>query len=135
MSSSVALCRPAMSPAGPTKFVPNNVANNVQEPLTPRATAEIVAVCLREVVGADGHAAKRLARAAHSTKEAADNWLSGRNAPNLAAFLNLCRAYPALQAQARRLMALAGDLDPELQRDLAALQRTIAKLTAGSGEG
>jgi hypothetical protein len=117
MRERVAARRTPSSRPAPTKFLADKVPDS---PLTPRGTAEIIATCLREIIGEDGHAAKRLARAANSTKESAENWLSGRNAPNLAAFLNMCRQYPQLRAEADRLMAMEAEIDPEFQRALAA---------------
>lgn len=77
---------------------------------------EAVSQALKEAIGEDKHAAKKLARIVNASAATAQNWLDGRNAPGLAHFIRMCRAIPSLKGVALRLLEADDALDPEFAK-------------------
>jgi hypothetical protein len=63
--------------------------------------------------------AKTAARDHGATPRAAENWLSGDNAPTLEKFLIGYHTNPKVKAWVRKLLLLEEDHDPEFQAQLA----------------
>ena len=97
----------------------------------PSEITELIAATLRRAVGDDRNAIKSIARAADTNVHTARNWLQGRNAPGIANFIQLANEYPELRAEARRLLALESDLDPEMERTLLQLMEQVRRMKAG----
>lgn len=74
---------------------------------------------LRVIYGGD---TKRLARDAGANVETAKNWIEGRNTMSLTNFLRLCQQNPDMFAEARRIVQMDADLDPDAE---AALMRFV----------
>jgi hypothetical protein len=74
---------------------------------------------LRLIYGGD---TKRLARDAGSNVETARNWIEGRNAMSLTSFLRLCQQNPDVFAEARRIVQMDAEIDPQTE---AALMRFV----------
>jgi len=63
-------------------------------------------------------ARRALADAANSNERAAENWLAGKNTPDLLHALRLAVTVPAWRAELRRLLALDQEPDSEIEREL-----------------
>ena len=112
-----------------------NMRRNFQRPerrkFQPAEITTRITTRLREAVGSDRNAAKTIARAVGANVHTVNNWLEGRNAPSIANFIELANAYPELRAEARRLLALESDLDPEMERTLLKLMDQVARMKRG----
>ena len=83
--------------------------------------AEFEAVVSNALQAAFGHLrnpVKALAKVANKNERTAENWYTGKCAPNGLALLQLMAQVPELQAEVRRLTAMESDLDPRLERQL-----------------
>jgi hypothetical protein len=87
--------------------------------LTTDFVTERISAKLRVIYGGD---TKRLARDAGANRETVKNWLEGRNTMTLTNFLRLCQNNPDLFAEARRLVQMDAELDPNAE---AALMRFV----------
>jgi len=76
---------------------------------------------LQSAFGDERDAAKRVAIIANTNDRTAENWLLGRNAPDVLHLLRLAAQIPELQAVVRQLAAMEADMDPELDRALSAV--------------
>lgn len=72
---------------------------------------------------------KRVARAAGAGSEkTAANWILGHNAPSMLYGLRLMAKSPTMAKEILRLCALEQDLDPDFQREFAALMQRVGRL-------
>lgn len=102
--------------------------------MRPRATApitdmgqaeltELLAGCLREDFGDLRCARKEVAQAANSNTRTAENWLIGRNTPDLLHALRLAVTSPAWRAKLIQLLGL--DAEPD---GLALARAVVARM-------
>lgn len=82
---------------------------------------------IRRAFGNERNVAKRLAREAGASERAAKNWLEQKNAMTLAQFFTLARRMPELKALAAQILEIETALNPEVERDLARLMRTLQR--------
>lgn len=82
---------------------------------------------IRRAFGNERNVAKRLAREAGASERAAKNWLEQKNAMTLAQFFTLARRMPELKALAAQILEIETTLNPEVERDLARLMRTLQR--------
>lgn len=100
------------------------------EHLRAEHVTQAIVSALRREVGNDRHGAKKLASIADVKARTAENWLAGRHPMSLTHFFRLASQLPALASEARRLMGMADDLDPEFAAELARFQRIAAEKIA-----
>jgi len=96
------------------------------------ATAAITTDSVTERLGSFlrnryGGSAKLVARDAGCNIEAARNWLDGRNTMSLTYFLRLCQSQPDLWGEARRIIAMDVDLDPDTEAALLKLMMAMSR--------
>jgi hypothetical protein len=72
---------------------------------------ELMTACLREDFGDLRCSKKEVAQAANSNPRTAENWLIGRNTPDLLHALRLAVTSPAWRAQLLKLLGLDGEPD------------------------
>lgn len=82
---------------------------------------------IRRAFGNERNVAKRLAREAGASERAAKNWLEQKNAMTLAQFFTLARRMPELKALAAQILEIDTAMNPEIERDLARLMRTLQR--------
>ncbi len=82
---------------------------------------------IRRAFGHERNVAKRLAREAGASERAAKNWLEQKNAMTLAQFFTLARRMPELKALAAEILEIETAINPEVERDLARLMRTLQR--------
>ena len=82
---------------------------------------------IRRAFGHERNVAKRLAREAGASERAAKNWLEQKNAMTLAQFFTLARRMPELKARAAEILEIETAINPEVERDLARLMRTLQR--------
>ena len=86
-----------------------------------------IADTLRRAFAQERHVAKRLAREAGASERAARNWLEQKNAMTLAQFFTLARRMPELKALAAQILEIETALNPEVERGLARLMRSLQR--------
>lgn len=79
----------------------------------------IFSAALRSEYGEKRHAKKSVASAANCNLRAAENWLDGKNTPDLLHGLRLAVTVPAWRAELRRLLALDAEPSSEAEREIA----------------
>jgi hypothetical protein len=87
--------------------------------------AERVAEALEEDFGNAKSSVKEIMRAANCNEASAKNWKQAKCCPDFLNGLRLMMRSPALQKQILTLIGMERDLDPNFQRDLAALLRRM----------
>jgi hypothetical protein len=90
---------------------------------------ELMTACLREDFGELRCSKKEVAHAANSNPRTAENWLVGRNTPDLLHALRLAVTSPAWRAQLLKLLGLDDELDGlGLARAMVARMEREAKI-------
>lgn len=103
--------------------------------LTQLAWQEAASKAMRDHVGEDRHAAKRLGNILECSPRTAENFLLGRTTPSGIHFLRAYAMIPEFTAEVRRLTGMAQSLDPAFERDLAVfLTRATSHLDKTRGE-
>jgi hypothetical protein len=92
--------------------------------ITNDVVVETFAQALRREYGGD---AKRVARESGSGKDAARNWIEGRNAMSLTNFLRLCQSNPTFFAEAKRLVMMDAALDPQTEAEIMRFAMSIVR--------
>jgi hypothetical protein len=90
---------------------------------------------MRDHVGDDRHAAKRLGNILECSPRTAENFLLGRTTPSGIHFLRAYAMIPEFTAEVRRLTGMQQSQDPAFERDLAMfLTRASQHLDKTKGE-
>jgi hypothetical protein len=103
--------------------------------LTQKAWMDAASQAMRDHVGDDRHAAKRLGNILECSPRTAENFLLGRTTPSGIHFLRAYAMIPEFTAEVRRLTGMAQSMDPAFERDLSAfLVRASNHLDKTRGE-
>lgn len=112
-------------------ITPRNIRSSGDRAMTTAiSTYEVTSAItetIRRAFGNERNVAKRLAREAGASERAAKNWLEQKNAMTLAQFFTLARRMPELKALAAQILEIETTLNPEVERDLARLMRTLQR--------
>lgn len=92
--------------------------------ITTDVVVDWFAALLRREYGGD---AKQIARHTGSGREAARNWLDGKNAMSLTMFLRLCQSNPTFLAEAKRLIMMDADIDPQIEAEMMRFAMSIVR--------
>lgn len=114
----------------PEKFA-GEAREKVRPPILDMDTGDTITAlqgALRRAFDGSDSPVKRIAKAENCGPRTAENHWEGRNLPSLVQALRLGAAVPEFGAELRRLMGMESDLDPELERNLAALVQSAMKL-------
>jgi hypothetical protein len=114
---------PHLSTATRARNIPRFKAARVFPHLHHTEINRRVHTALDFIFGDRAHKAKLAAKAANSNPRAAKQWFARENGMSLAAFINMARQVPEFRAEARRLMEMEADSDPEFERAFAAFWR------------
>lgn len=88
--------------------------------ITQQSWSDRAAQAMRDHVGDDRHAAKRLCNILECSPRTAENFLLGRTTPSGIHFLRAYAMIPEFTAEVRRLTGKEASQDPTFERDLAA---------------
>lgn len=103
--------------------------------LTQKDWSDTASKAMRDHVGDDRHAAKRLGNILECSPRTAENFLLGRTTPSGIHFLRAYAMIPEFTAEVRRLTGMAQSMDPAFERDLAQfLTRASSHLDKTRGE-
>lgn len=101
--------------------------------LTQKAWMDASSQAMREHVGDDRHAAKRLGNILECSPRTAENFLLGRTTPSGIHFLRAYAMIPEFTAEVRRLTGMQQSMDPMFERDLANFMISASKYAEQRG--
>jgi hypothetical protein len=94
--------------------------------------AQVVSGVLKGAFADKKSGIKTIQKVANSNYRTAKNWWEGRNAPDGLNLLKLMAEVPELQAEVRRLTAMATDLDPHLDHAMGEVMRLYLQARKGN---